>query len=265
MLLAHGELKSEDALVCTVTSLQKAIKKHSDRTMIALEKELAGLIVDGRPVIKPIKANEMKTPPIPASTKSKEKFLSDGTFDKDKVRICAMGNFVREKLGKHRTSSPTVDTSSVMAHLQKVPMHNLYMMVVDIDTAYFNAELQREVNMILGKTETAVLMKLRPDWKSYVRHDGTVLVRIIRALYGLPECSKLFYDFMCQVFVKLGFKKSEVDPAVFIKMMPTELHDLVVTMHVDDLLITASSIEALELIASQLQKSTIGITFKISG
>ena len=45
-LLSNGEINNEDAMVNAVVSLQKAIRFHSDRTMIALRNELTGLIID---------------------------------------------------------------------------------------------------------------------------------------------------------------------------------------------------------------------------
>ena len=259
-LLHAGELHDTDEIVYAAISLNKAMKESYDRTMKALEKEQAGLIIEGRPVIRPIHASEMTTTPIPAATKYKQKFFSDGTFDKDKARMHAMGNCVIEKLGKTRTSSPTADNMSIQTHCQKIQMHKAFMMSVDIDTAYFNAILEREVNMIIGAIETAVLIRMRPEWKCYVRHNGTMLVRVIRALYGLPECSKLFYEFMNKILTEIGFKRSMVDPAVYIKSLPSQEHDAVLTMHVDDLLISAPTIKDLDVIAQQLKDKTNGIT-----
>ena len=204
------------------------MKLRQERTLIALEKELSGLIVPARPVIRPVLSSEINTPPIPSSTQSKEKFLSNVIFDNDKVRMCAMGNFAQEKLGNDRTSSPTVDTISVMVAIQKVQQQQLHMTTVEFDSAYFNAILEREVNTIIGKVEAAMLTQLRPEWTSFIRKDRTMLVRIIRALCSLPECSKLFYDVMCQVFLRLGYHKSTIDAAGFIKKAKDHQQDIII-------------------------------------
>ena len=115
------------------------------------------------------------------------------------------------------------------------------MVVVDVKTAFFNAKLEREVIMILNKDCTKILCELRPQWKSFIRTghktQGTMLVQLDLALYGLQECSRLWYDKLAALLTGAGFTTSTVDDGLFYKTDSTGKR-ITLCVHVDDMLIT---------------------------
>ena len=56
--------------------------------------------------------------------------------------------------------------------------------------------------------------------------------------------------------MRVGSKQLMVDPAVVMKSVPTKEHDVGIEMHVDELLVSASTSNVSDLSAEQLPKST---------
>ena len=44
-----------------------------------------------------------------------------------------------------------------------------------------------------------------PTAKQYLQHDGSVLVELQRALYGLPEAGKLWHEHLTTLFRRIGY------------------------------------------------------------
>ena len=66
--------------------------------------------------------------------------------------------------------------------------------VIDIKGAYLNADYKGNVNHLftrLNKNLTAIYVQLYPKYKHYVHIDGTMIVQIDKAFYGLVESSLL--------------------------------------------------------------------------
>ena len=64
------------------------------------------------------------------------------------------------------------------------------------------------------------------------------LWKLERALYGLRKAPKYFAAFVHQVLGKLGWRTSQADPQLWIN---DQFDGAMVSFHVDDLLLTASS------------------------
>jgi hypothetical protein len=87
--------------------------------------------------------------------------------------------------------------------------------------------------MIISKEETAIIIKLKPEWKKYVRKDGTLVVMLIGSIYGMPESPMLFNDDLSAAMLSIGYTQTESDKCIFVK---TDENDIsIVLIHVDDL------------------------------
>ena len=174
----------------------------------------------------------------------KEKFLSNGDFEKLKARLVA-GGHQQDKTAYGDISSPTVATSSAFMIASLAALEKRHVVTVDIAGAYLNADMTGdEVLMKLDSTMTAILIKIRPEYKQYLTEQGTMVVRLDKALYGCVESAKLWYDDISRTLTELGFVRNPVDLCVFNK--GTSGDQCTICMHVDDLKITCCNANVIE-------------------
>ena len=69
-----------------------------------------------------------------------------------------------------------------------------HFMLMDVKQAYLQTENKLGHHMVLSKQETAVLIKLKPEWARYVRKNGEILVKVKKSIYGLKESGRLWYE-----------------------------------------------------------------------
>jgi hypothetical protein len=94
--------------------------------------------------------------------------------------------------------------------------------------------------MKLNKLETQILICLVLEYKQYIREDGTMVVRLTKALYGCIESAKLWHDDITGLLISVGFTWNDYDPCVLNKTYADEIQSTVM-LHVDDLLITCKN------------------------
>jgi len=162
-------------------------------------------------------------------------FRGKGLLAKLKARLVAGGQMVDvEDLGD--IASPTVKLELVMLLFSIASFKNWKLSVLDVPGAFLHTKLPEEeqIPMMVGKLEADVIIKLRPDWAKYRLDNGEMLVLITGGLYGLPQSPKLWYDALSAATLKLGYKKSSMDPCLFIKII-SEDEKSIISLHVDDL------------------------------
>ena len=66
--------------------------------------------------------------------------------------------------------------------------HDAEVEVFDIPVAYLNAYLKPDkIQVYIAK----MIVQVDPTARHFVQSDGTLLVEVLRALYGFPESAKL--------------------------------------------------------------------------
>ena len=113
--------------------------------------------------------------------------------------------------------------------------------------------------MILETAIARVVTKLRPNAQRLLTPNGTLVVRLRRALYGCVQSSKLWYDKLCTVLRDGGLEMNAYDPCVFNKSVNGV--QITVCFHVDDLLVTSKSPELIKSMEEHLRKSFTQVTF----
>ena len=170
----------------------------------------------------------------------KEKFNSEGTFEKLKARLVAHGNQQRMSPGE-KTSSPTVDILSVMLVVAVAAHEGRRVTVIDIGGAYLEAEMTGEViYMRLDRLNAELLRQIDPTSVPFETDNGDLIVKLDRALYGCVQASRIWYDKLSSVLEACGYQKSGVDQCTFVKGSISD-GQCVICVHVDDLLIADSS------------------------
>ena len=150
-------------------------------------------------------------------------------------------------------NSPTASLQSVFMVATLAAQESRKVMTMDIGSAYLNADMQKEVNMMLEKEIAEILVKVDPKYKAFLNSNGSVVVRLKKALYGCVESAKLWYLNISKRLVSLGFKTNKKDECIFNKVH--EGKQLTACLYVDDLLCTCEAETGLHWLKSELIKA----------
>ena len=187
-----------------------------------------------------------KTKIIRSSMFLKEKFLSTGIFEKLKARLVAGGN-MQDRSMYEDISSPTVSTTAVFITAALAAKERRNVVTLDIGGAYLNARMGENSNVLmrLDRILSELIVQLDPTFGRYIGFDGTIVVRLDRALYGCVESAKLWYEHIASTLTKdIGFTKNPIDICVFNKTYGDA--QVTVCIYVDDLFMTSVDNNALD-------------------
>ena len=68
--------------------------------------------------------------------------------------------------------------------------------------------------------------------------------KLLKSLYRLKQASRKWYDALCRALAKIGFTRSEADPAVFYAHKCNKI--AILACHVDNCTITGNSQELIQ-------------------
>jgi hypothetical protein len=176
---------------------------------------------------------------IPCSEFTIVKYKPDGSVDKVKSRVVAGGH----KQMQDETvdnSSPTIDLTSFWTLLSLASYQKFKCMTIDVKGAYLKVEIEnRQQLMKINKRLTNLVIELDSSFKKYQNpKDGSMIVKLQKALYGLRESSKLWYEDLKSKLIKYGLTESKLDRCLFMKDASGN-KGLYVTIHVDDLFVAS--------------------------
>ena len=199
---------------------------------------------------------------IPSKMFLTPKKLPNGNIDRMKARLVAGGHRQNRSLyTDQETSSPTVALSSVLMTAALAADKAYHIMTLDHKAAYLNATMVGHVvEMSIGKEVAGLLCSVSPSHEKFVRADGSIIVRLRKALYGCIESAVLWYKELSSTLEGLGFKKNPYDECSFVRKKSESIDTILV--YVDDLMLTSKSKETLTSIANALKKKYKEVTLK---
>ena len=106
--------------------------------------------------------------------------------------------------------------------------------------------------MRLNKYEANVLTQLDSSYSQFLLQNGTMIVKLKRALYGCVESARLWYEHISTSLKGLGFSNNPHDICVFNRVEEDKSQTTFV-LHVDDGLITAKNEVYINKVISQLK------------
>jgi hypothetical protein len=235
-------LKLKQAREKYSTAADEAVKKEAQQMLQKKVWELVGSKHLSR---------EQKKSIIRSSLFLKEKFTSKGFFDKLKARLVAGGHMQdRSIYAVDETTSPTASLQSVYLVAGIAAAEGRKVASMDVGGAYLNADLEKEIYMRLQSDFVDVLSQLNPEYSMTREPDGSAIVKLKKALYGLAESSKLWFNLLSSFFVELGFVSNGKDKCVLNKVIDGVQCTIVI--YVDDILCTCRNGEAIEWVYSKL-------------
>ena len=252
-----AEIVEYEALsFATQYSLTKGVKVFGNEAMRATKDEIAGII--NREVLLGKKFSELSKTQRKKIIRAKviitEKF-KNGVFERLKARLVALGNLQdKTEYTKAELSSPTPSSMIVLIQIALAAMKKKSVYSFDIGQAFLNSEMsEKEVFIRLTADVAKIMTDINEEYRQFVNEDGTMIVQLNKALYGIVEAPRLWYDTFCAFLIRQGFKRSELDSCYFFKRMPSgELVDL--SVHVDDGLMTSTNQVEMDRLLSEIEK-----------
>lgn len=248
--------------------VNKLLNAEPRARLKAMAKEIHGIAILKKGFV-PVSYNRLSYRQLKGVISSqlftKAKFSPDGEFEKWKARLVAGGHMQnREEYTYSETSSPTVSATSILTVASIAAKEGRKTATIDFTAAYLNAKMgdEREILMRLSKESSKVLCLLVPAYREFVREDGTMIVKLTKALYGCLESAKLWYDSICGTLESDGFVRNPKEPCVFNKDVGGK--QLTVCVYVDDLFVTCESEEAILELVNILKKKYSDMTHTVS-
>ena len=152
---------------------------------------------------------------ISSSTFLKDKYTAQGLFEKARL---VGGGHQQDKTIYPNNTSPTATTSSLFIVASIAATEGRAVATVDFPGAFLHSRMPDDeppVYMRLNKFEAKVLVEIDKSYDKYLRKNGTMIVKLNRALYGCVQSARLWYNKLSKDLESLGFKPNAHDMCVF--------------------------------------------------
>jgi len=237
--------KGAEASALSNISVRRAIKHDPKRAGDAIHKELEQML-KGKKVFAPVMRRDVKGQVIRSHMFLKYKYDAQGRLEKLKARLVADGRSQDRELYRDNYS-PTVSLESIMSTLKLAAISRKSLAKFDIKGAYLNADLDEELYLELDPTITRLAVARFPELADFVE-AGRLTVRLDKALYGLVQCARLWFENISSFLISIGFTQNPFDECVF-----TNKKGLIVILYVDDLLVSCASLKEIHWLELKLK------------
>jgi hypothetical protein len=167
------------------------------------------------------------------------KFHADGTFDRYKARWVLRGFTQRPRVDYDETFSPMVKPATVCTVLATTVSHNWPLQELDVKNAFLHGTL----------TETVYCC--HPTGFADPAHPDLVC-HLHKSLYGLKQAPRAWYNRFASYLTTVGFIEAKSNTSLFIFRRGSDTVYLL--LYVDDIILTASSMELLRHTISAIQR-----------
>ncbi|KAL3687453.1 hypothetical protein R1sor_013762 [Riccia sorocarpa] len=207
----------------------------------AIDREISAL--DKNQVWRPVDLPPGKRP-IMAKWIFKVKSGPEGVEPVFKARLVARGFQQICGLDYQETFAPVIKWTTLRLIISLVARHSWPLSHLDVRTAFLHGELQDEVYLTLP-----------PGFKTSSPH---IVFRLCKALYGLRQAPRAWYDKIDRFFRDAGLRRSDYDPSLYFSNEGGEY--VFILIYVDDLLVTANHSRRIQQLVNLLTKN-----FEMSG
>jgi hypothetical protein len=228
-------------------TLRKALETFGTPGLEAVRRELGQLL--RRRVWTPVpRGTRTSSAPLPCQLFLREKVDAEGRVIRVKGRLVAGGH--RQYRGTDDHASPTVATEALLTIIGIAGAQGHDFASMDVEAAYLEVDIDREMYMRLGPDIATHLLDMDPSYAEHRNPDGSIVVQLRKALYGTLQAAKLWYRRLSSVLTEDGFIENPYDACVFHKREDARL--TLITVHVDDLLVTSSTPEGVDRVRTLL-------------
>ena len=218
-----------------IASLKEYDPEMRNRMARAIYKEVADLIKIGTFELVPLPDGRQA---IGSKLVLKVKYRADGSWDKDKARLVALGFLERVGIDFYSTFAPMASLTSVRTIMSIAVHYGLPIFHADVPQAFLRSEMDTEVFLRLPKGVNIVDV----NDASKSTSNGLVL-RLWKSLYGLKQSPQLWNQELDKFFNKIGFKRADAEACLYYRYDPTSGKFALVLSEVDDLVVSGNDSE----------------------
>jgi len=161
----------------------------------------------------------------------KTKFNEKGEVDKFKARLVAKGYHKRYGVDFYEVFAPVAKWDTIRLILGLAAEKGWSVFQLDVKSAFLHGDLKEDVFVEQPKGFE-------------VEEESSKVYKLKKALYGLKQAPRAWYSRIEEFFGKEGFEKCYCEHTLFVKKERSDF--LVVSVYVDDLIYTGSSMEMIE-------------------
>jgi len=199
----------------------------------------------------------INTKVLPSKLVIKNKYNTDGVFTKVKVRLVACGNF-QDPGYPYEYYSPTAGIDNIYLTLIVGWQMGMCITAIDVSNAYLNAEMQGDVYMSLKKEYVKDIQSIINIPEDCIRSNGTMIVKLKRALYDCKSSAKLWYEKISAALLSIDFEVNRFDSCIYVKEHNGNLTFVIV--YVDDIIILAKDKASHDMVCDKFIESFDKIT-----
>ena len=139
--------------------------------------------------------------------------------------------------------SPVLTMQALKMIIAGAAAKNYELSTADVGTAYLNADMDANIYIRAPKEIAAIFAKVDPKSAKFIRKDGSLFMKLKKALYGCRSSAKLWNEEVTRFLLSIGFVQNDMDRCVFNRKMESG-GVLTLGIVVDDFIICSPDVKS---------------------